>query len=72
MRIRNKLLILFFGSLLVFMVSSAYATSFQNGDFSSGFTGWSGEIVDTEYSTTTVDPNTSSYFSIVSPNNQAR
>jgi len=72
MRIRNKLLILLFGILFVFMVSSAYATSFQNGDFSSGFTGWSGEIIDTNFSTTTVDPDTSSLFSIVSPNNQAQ
>ncbi len=71
MRIRNKLLILLFGILFVFMVSSAYATSFQNGDFSSGFTGWSGEIMDTN-SSKTVDPASSDYFNIVPPNNQAQ
>ena len=64
--------ILIFWVLFVFVASSASAASFQNGDFSSGFTGWSGEIMDTNFSTTTVDPDTSSYFSIVSPNNQAQ
>jgi len=72
MRIRNKLLILYFGILFVFMVSSAYATSFQNGDFSSDFTGWSGEIVDINFTSTTVDPASSDYFNIVSYNNQAQ
>ena len=72
MKVRNKLLILYFGILFVFMVSSVYATSFQNGDFSSGFTGWSGEIVDINFTSTTVDPASSDYFNIVSPNNQAQ
>ncbi len=60
--------------LFIFVASSAFAAPFQNGDFSSGFTGWAGEIIDSSYppTTVTVEPNTSSYFDIVSPNNQAR
>ena len=60
-------------SFLVWWVSLANATSFQNGGFVTGdFTGWSGSLVDVDDNDTTVDPDTNDLFSIIpnaGPNN---
>jgi len=52
-------------------ISIANASPFQNGDFSTGdFTGWMGQL-DNGISVQTVDPDTSSYFTIVDHDNKA-
>jgi len=70
MEFRKKIIFIFIP--LFFSISSVYAASFTNGNFSTGdFSAWSGEIIDVFYNTSTTDPDTSPYFSIVSPENQA-
>ena len=45
--------------------TQVFAAAFQNGDFESGFAGWSGQLDDGTNPVVTVDPDTNSHFSLI-------
>ncbi len=52
---------MFIGFLFFGGVTQVFAALFQNGDFTSGFAGWSGDLV----TTGTVNPDSDSHFNLV-------